>query len=343
MSVPFSGTNQGVFTSSGNAQIIQLRSDVDYMWVFNQTQIAASGASTGLQFYWQRGMAADTGLEWQENAGQTAVNLLALSSGGFTLVNNTINTPGAMIVTTAISGGNPPVVSTANTAGLSNGNIVRIYNTPGALQLGGLDFTVSDVTANTSFKLAYMAQIAATTDDGHYAVIPYNPYFYPPTRVISKIARASSSSGAYDAAGTYAIVTLTVTHAFTVGQSIRFVIPTVNSTSFGMTQLNGVEATIVAINKADADSVTNTITVNVDVSGFTAFAFPTTTAGVFTPAQVVPVGQDSGFTQFAAANYIGDSEVNQGYIGISLAAGQDSPAGQANDVIYWVAGKSFNT
>jgi hypothetical protein len=343
MSVVFSGTNQGSFISTGGAQIIQLRSDVDWMYTYNYTQIAANSLSTGYQFYWQRGMAVDTGLEYESNAGGTAVNIVALASGGFTLVNNTINTPGALVATSAISGANPPVVSTGSTAGLSTGSIVRIYNTPGALQLGSLDFTVGTVVASTSFTLAYMRAIVATTSAGHYAIIPYNPYFYPPTRVISKINRANSLTGAYDAAGSYAIITLTVNHFFTVGQRVRLILPTVTTTAFGMPSLNQVECTIVAIDESDIDGEINTITVNVNITNAGTFAWPLTTDPAFTPPQVVPVGQDSGFTQFAAASYIGDSEINEGYIGISLAGGKQSPAGQASDVIYWVAGKSVNT
>ena len=48
MSVVFSGTNQGRFTSTGAAQVIQLRSDVDWMWVKNFTTIAAAA---GREYY----------------------------------------------------------------------------------------------------------------------------------------------------------------------------------------------------------------------------------------------------------------------------------------------------
>ena len=501
MSVVFSGTNQGFFTSTGAAQILQLRSDVDWINVYNQTEIAAGASNTGLQFYWQRGMGQDKGLEYKSGIsgsvgygpvasffgttlgtgslgndyaatvavrtaagtgrlpfpragvsvplvnGITAIDassfnlaavgtyevswsvqttevgqwqielngialantvlvdqnptagghpvsgmfvitttlpnsvlaiinptgnstaltitpadgaethansptltiamiggsvglasplsLVWLSSGGFSLINNTINIPGAFVATSAISGANPPVVSTASTAGLSTGSIVRIYNTPGALQLGSLDFTVGSVVANTSFTLAYMRAIAATAFAGNYAIIPFNPYFYPPVRIISKIEVNPANI-------LQSIITLTVTHTFTVGQRVRLILPTVTMAAFGMPSLNDRECTIVAIGAADADSVTNTITVDVNSGGMT-FAWPLTTDPAFTPPQVVPVGQDSGFTQFAAASYIGDSEINQGYIGISLAAGVNSPAGQTSDVIYWVAGKSFNT
>ena len=44
MSVVFSGTNQGRFTSSGGVEIIELPSGVDFMWIKNYTVASAAGA-----------------------------------------------------------------------------------------------------------------------------------------------------------------------------------------------------------------------------------------------------------------------------------------------------------
>jgi len=146
-----------------------------------------------------------------------------------------------------------------------------------------------------------------------------------------------------------AIVTLSVTHAFTVGQVVRFVVPTVTANAYGMTQLNGLAGNIIAINQADVNGFTNTITVDIDVSSFGAFAWPLTTDPFSTPAQVVPVGE-----QMAVAvnpnpvlypngvNILGDSEINLGYIGITLQGGAGFPGGANNDVLFWVAGKSYS-
>ncbi len=341
MSVVFSGTNQGSFVSDGTAKILKLREGVDWLHVRNQTRIIAQTGSAGYEFYWQLGFAPGTGIEYQSNAGSTAVNTVWLTSGGFTLVNNTVNNPGPSTAITSITNATPPVVATGDTSLLTNGDIVRIYATVGALQLGSFDFTIGAISSNTSFPLAFMRGIAAGTT-GSFRRIPYDPYFYPPTRVISKVL-STTFNGAQAA-----IITMTVTHAFTVGQKVRLLFPTVTSLAFGMDALNGVECTILAVGAADANSVTNTITVDVDVTPFitsgvtTSFAWPLTTNGAFTPAQVVPVGANTAAALRANVNEFADSEVNKGYIGISLAAGVNSPAGQAEDVIYWVAGKSFN-
>jgi hypothetical protein len=342
MSSVFSGTNQGTFISTGASQILQIRSDVDYMWVYNLTVGAASQTTAvAAKFYWQRGF--PTGAMWRtmkSNAANAANLEQYVTAGGFTLINNTINTPGPSVALTAISGAaTPPVVSTGSTANLANGSVVRIFNTVGAQQLGGLDFTIGGLVANTSFTLAYMSAIVAGTT-GTYRIIPYDPYFYPPTRVIANITPGPSASPAL--ASSVSVVTLTVTHNFTVGQVIRFVIPTVTPLAYGTTQLNGVAATIVAINQPDANGFTNTITVNVDTTAFGAFAWPLTADPVHTPAQVVPVGENSAQAILSGSNFIGDSEVNLGYLGILLTGGAPSPAGLSGDVIYWVAGKSFS-
>lgn len=332
MSVLFSGTNQGRFTADGSAKIIQLRSDLDWMWVKNETVSYAAGAGTGAEFYWQRGMTQGRGTIYVKTAATNALQVGQIAANsGFYLVDSSVNSPSASVALTGITNGNPPVVNTGDTSLLNNGDVVRIYSTVGALQLGGLDFTIGAIIANTSFTLAYMAQIAnANPGAGTFRRIPFNPLYYPRRRYITKISQAAQ-----------AIVTLSVTHGYKVGQKVRFIIPEVSATYFGMTELNNQVGTIVAVGAADADGVTNTITVDIDTSGYTAFAFPLTTSGGFTPAQVWPLGQDTAESIDASVSVLGDATLNEGYIGIELKAGTSSPAGAANDVIYWVAGKSF--
>lgn len=334
MSVVFAGNNSGSFTSTGAAQIIQLPSNLDYMWVYNYTQLATQQTpGRGVYFYWQRGMAADTGIEYKKTDATDALNGVTLASGGFTLVNNTVNVPSAPVAITSITNATPPVVATGSTAGLvANSSIVRMMNVVGAQQLGGIDFTVGTIVANTSFTLRYMRSIAAATT-GFYRIIPYDPYFYPPYRIITKISNAVNP-----------IVTLSVNHNFTVGQAVRFSLPTVTANAFGMPLLNQVQANIIAINQADTDGFTNTVTLDVSTVGLGTFAWPLTTDPGFSPPLLVPVGESTATALNAVpqANILGDAEVNQGYFGISLAGGAQSPAGSNNDVIYWVAGKSFN-
>lgn len=333
MSSVFSGTNQGSFISTGKSVLLPVRAGIDWMMVWNYTQAATQETpGRGVFFYWQLGMVDNTGIEIQKSDGTDVLNMVTLASGGFRFVDTTVNIPGPAIVLSAISAGQPPVVSTGNTAGIVDGDVVRLFNVAGAQQLGGIDFTIGNIVTSTSFELIYMEAIAAATT-GHWRRIPYDPYFYPPTRVISKISADASGN---------AIITMTVTHNYTIGQVVRLIIPTVTAAAFGMTELNGVQATIINIDQADADGETNTITVDVNITGFTAFAWPLTGDGAFTPAQVVPVGENSAEAQLQGTDILGDSEFNRGVIGMLLAAGAQSPAGEDGDLIYWVAGKSFS-
>lgn len=334
MSVVFTGTYQGTFTSTGVNKFIYLPAGVDYMYVRNRTQSYASASGQGVEFYWQLGMTQGRGTIYTKTA---ATNALAIgqiaANSGFFLQDTSVQTPGASVALTGITSANPPVVNTGSTAGLvASSTVVRIFNTVGALQLGGLDFTVGTVVANTSFTLAYMAAIAsANPGAGTYRIIPFDPIYYPRRRIITKISQAAQ-----------AIVTLSVTHGYTVGQVVRFIVPTVTALAYGMTELDGLQGTIVAVGAADADGITNTITVDIDTSGFTAFAFPLTTAPGFSPAQIVPIGENTAEALILNANILSDATINQAQYGMLLVAGSASPAGANADVIDWVAGKSWN-
>lgn len=319
---------QGRFTSDGTTKTLAIRSDVDWMWVYNITQGAASQTTAlGVAYYWQRGFA--TGGKWtrfKSNAANAANLDQYLTSSGFTLIDSSSNPVGTLnATTTAISNAAIPVVSNSGTNGLVAGDIVRIINTTGAQQLGGFDFTVGYNTLTSgTFSLDYMSQIVAGTT-GSWRKISFNPLFYPRSRYITKITQAAS-----------AVVTLSVTHGYKVGQQVRFTVPA----AYGMVEMNGLQGTITAINTTTTSG--NTITVDIDSSAFTAFAFPLTAAVPFTPAVVVPVGEDTAEALSAGVDILSDATENTGYIGIQLAGGASCPGGASNDVMYWVAGKSFS-
>ena len=317
MSVIFSGTNQGKFTSTGDSQTLNIRSGVDWIKVLNYTD--------NTQYFWQYGMAAGVGKITAAN-GTTA----SLGAGlGFYPIDTSLNVPGASVVLTAISAAAIPVVSTGNTSGLANGDIVRLYNVTNGVQLNSIDFTIGGLIANTSFTLAYMSQIVAA-NAGTFRRIPYSPIFYPRNRYIVSISQAVE-----------AVVVLTVTHGYKVGQVVSFVVPSVggSAASYGMTEINGLQGTIL-----DIDTATNSITVDIDTTSFTAFAFPTTAqaAAGFTQAQVVPVGMNTAEGLDSGVDILSDATINTGLIGIQLVGGANSPAGANNDVIYWTSGNSFS-
>lgn len=308
---------QGRFTSAGVAVDLALRSDVDWLKTYNFTQASTTQATgRGCEFYWQRGMATDVGLMWTKQNNLNAIDLEGLAAGGFTLIDTSIQTPGAVNATgTAVSQANPGVVSAASTAGLTNGDIVRMINVINMQQISGVEFTIAALIANTSFTLAYLdtSGFAAPGTTSSFRRIPNNPQFLPARRVISAITQANP-----------AVITTTIDHGFSVDEVIRIKVPS----AFGMTQMDNLQGTITAV-------TASTITVNIDASAFTAFAWPATATVPITHAQVIPMGTESSTS-------LSDATDNQSYIGMRLAAGADSPAGSTSDVIYWTAGKSFS-
>jgi len=315
---------QGSFTSDGTAHTVNLVSDVDFMEVENWTRIVTSQNGTGVKFRWMRGFAAGVGI--QENTdGAGVLTISDLTSGGFTLVNTADpQTPGAQLSGTAISNAAIPIASSAATTGVSNGSIVELYNITGGRQFEGYQFTVDTVVANTSFRLVYAPQIVAATNF-NYRVIPNQAQYYPRRLFISSISLA-----------TQAIVIFTVTHSLTVGQRIVFgQIPSM----YGMTQISGLRGLITAIN-----TTTNSVTVDIDSSGFTAFAFPVTATAA--TAHTLPSAMPFGDGPSSLANPLANQSVldgatrNTAVRGMILGAGANGPAGQSGDLIYWRAWKA---
>jgi hypothetical protein len=309
---------QGKFTADGNNKTIRFRGDIDWMRVYNATVLDAGGAGSGCEYFWQKGMTDDTGIIWTKLAADDSTTIDMMTANGFSYINTqTTSALGAINSTvTAISNAAIPIVSATSTTTLEAGDIVRFVNVTGAQQFGGVDFEIDTVVANTSFRLVYAPQIVAGTNGSFYPVnIPRA--FYPKRRFISKITAANP-----------AVVTTTVSHGYTVGQQVRMKVPS----GYGMTQMDGLVATITAV-------TASTFTTDIDASAFTAFAWPLTAAAPFTHAQVVPFGESSEDTYI---NLTGDATDDQGYIGMILKTGTDSPAGVITDVIYWQAGKAFS-
>jgi hypothetical protein len=309
---------QGRFVADGTAEVIKLRSDVDWFRTYNYTVTAAGGAATGVETWWMKGMAADTGFIRNKLAADDSTTAEIMATGGYSYINTaTDDELSAVIASTGITAAAPPLLTMAATAGVLEGNVLRIGNHPGALQFGGVDFEIGTVVANTSAELVYAPTPVATVLAGQFRLVNIPRAFYPRNRFISAVTAANPG-----------VITTTVSHGYTVGQKLSFRVPA----EFGMVQLDGLVATVTAV-------TASTITTDIDTSGFTAFAWPLTAGVPFTHAQVIPVGEDSGS---AYANLLDDATLDNGYIAMHLAAGTTSPAGAANDVIYWQAGKSFS-
>lgn len=326
---------QGSFTQPATAvnQVVAIPSGVDWMKVYNKTQATANTGSTGVAFYWQRGMAAGEEFEYQNNAGGTATLLTYKTTGGFTLYDPSSQTAGALplfgspIACTGISNATKPVVLTGTTTGLvADSSIVRLSILSGDTALAnavcGIDWSVDAVNAGVSFTIPTdaLANVPGiTTGTLHYRVVNYSPLFYPSRFYAINISKAAQ-----------AVVTVNIPHNYKVGQAVRFSVPAV----CGMVQMDQLVGTIVSITSPTI------FVVNIDSSAFTTFTFPTVAQQPSEYAQVVPVGEDTAQALSSTVDILSDATVNQGFLGMVLPAGADSPGGQANDVIFWVAGKS---
>lgn len=351
---------QGSFTQGATAvsQNIIIPSGVDWLKVTNFTQ-AALTAGNGFSYYWQRGMGTIgvvtfSGAASAVTVGQTAAN-------AFVIYDPTNQTVGAINNgSTGVSGftaANPGVVTVGSTTGMPAGTIVRFSSLNNQPQYNGIDFSVGYGTlTGTTFSVDYLNSTGSTpSTTGNFRVVQYNPLFYPRRRVITAISAA-----------TQAVIRLSVDHGFTVGQKVRLnlvggtrvwgayaALNNYTATSFSSVTPNAY--TIVAVNVATGVG-NNTITIDADTSSFGTFVFPIATLVPFTPAEVIPIGEDTAFAKSSISQQVpqvngvqiyntntgilADSTINTGFMGMTLAAGAALPAGVANDVVYWLAGKS---
>ena len=380
--------SQGTFRSLGanaaantianaNQMIIQIPSNADFMWVYNYTSFAAAGTntatfqgvangSTGMRYYWQRGMPAGQALvEYKTNAAN-GLNSDLMLTGGFTLYDpsNPNITPqlSAPVAFTAISNATQPVVLTASTAGLSVGSIVRLSNSTQTDNMSP-EFVVGAVTAGVSFTLLTATNPLANVPGavggaGFYRIVLQNELFYPRKRYVVNITQAVQPT-----------VSTSVPHGMTAGQAVRLQIPA----SSGMVQLNSTAAN--GYRYASILFVVDdyNFVIDIDTSAMTAFSWPTVVQQPSGYPVMVPVGENTAVAlsslqvlvpqEFGVqipntqVGILADATVNTGYLGMILGIGGNGnslgtpilgPAGsianvageQFPDTIYWVAGKS---
>jgi hypothetical protein len=309
----------GSFISNGVGLSIPLRQGVAWFRCYNTTQIAATpNPGRCIGGYYQVGMPAGQGISYNNFAGNniTLTNIFAAGTG-FSLYNTSLQNMSAPRALTAVNNANPPVVtSTPATADMYTGMVVRMLGVTGAAQLAGMDFTVA-ITGGNTFNLTYMSPIVAGTN-GLYRIIYYPPLFAPSIYYITAITLGSPT-----------VIKLSVQHQLVVGQQVRISIP---DPLMGTTQLDGLSGEVIA-----TSAVNNTISLNIDSTGFTAFQFPLTAYSPISNAMIIPYGEGS-----AVPNALDDAVYNTSQIGINLAGGAQSPAGSANDVIYWETGTSID-
>ena len=128
----------GSFTSTGVGVYIPVSGGADYFKVFNVTQSATTQATgRGFQFEWYADNTPQDGaIEWKKTDSTDAVNMVAITSGGFTYSAG----PGSVVYPvqagTVITAAGPAVATATNT--LQNGDRIRLTGMTAMKQISGL-------------------------------------------------------------------------------------------------------------------------------------------------------------------------------------------------------------
>ena len=146
---------QGRFTSDGTSKLIEVRAGIDWMVVENETQWATTqNPGRGVKFEWQRGLPDGHALEYTKQDLNNTLQAEKITSGGFTVIENSTLKISAPVTGTTITKASPPVC-TATAHGFSNGDLVVLSNLTNMPQLGGsVLFSIGNVSAN-NFQLTY--------------------------------------------------------------------------------------------------------------------------------------------------------------------------------------------
>jgi hypothetical protein len=372
-----------------NPVIIQIPSNADWVAVRNYTQFGTAGnsgayfngtanADTGVEYYWQRGMAAGTGIVKYYSNSAASVNGDVLLSGGFTLYDPSGQSQGAQpllgapVAISAVTNSTRPAVTHTADSSITVGTVVRLYGTAQS-DVNGIDMIVGTVTDSTHFTLLAASNALATAPGaiggaGFYRVVNNGntALFYPRRRIITNITQAVNAQ-----------VSTAIAHGLTCGQEVRFNIPSVS----GMIQLNPNQLNNYFPTNSSVSAIVVSIvddynfTINIDTTGYTAFTYPTIAQQPSNFPEVIPFGEDtatalstSGLVVPTIAGQqiyntntgiLADSTVNTGFLGMILGAGGlgkitattpiYGPAGSVawssgnvatGDTLYWVAGKS---
>jgi hypothetical protein len=350
--MPFTILTGNTFTSTGAGVKINLPSSADYFVTTNMTQLPlapATGVVIRSEWFGPKfGLgqtAVNNGIRWKKTASVNAIEIdtfaTSTASNGFTYVTKVpVVEAQAANAITAITAANPAVVAQTNT--YSNGDVVRLYGTTGMLQIGGMDFQISSVSGSGYTLLGLPATagngFASAGTAGFTRRISQFNAVDPEFLYITNISNA-----------TQAVVSTSVdpSNYYVVGMKIHFSVPY----SYGMTQINQLTGNIIAVNAVGATSNIGAynVTVDIDTSAFTAFAFPASTASPTAPlwATFAPAGQNTQFNPLTGVQTGYDFVKAPFHTGqftpyMFLAGGAQSPAGANLDQINWIAYKFEN-
>lgn len=294
MALPFSFIGKWDYTNPATpvAVNIPMTDKPDWVIVKDLTNWGDTTAITQLESEWFSSMAQGAYIGMSQTVTTNALATTSGTSGGFTFVDQTNPPTYAKEAITAVNGATF-VVSTGATD-ISVGDLVRLINVTGALELTGFLYQVTAVNSGTSITLGYAATAETARGvsygngtTGFFQKV-YPGFMYPAERQVLFISKA-----------TQAKVYFARPNDFTPGEIVDFQIPT----PYGMTELSnltGKSTSVLSSNKAGGARVlvtTNTatessITIDYDTTGFTTFTYPSSAnfAGGASPPTCFPAG-----------------------------------------------------
>lgn len=268
----------------------------DYIVAKALTGWGAASSATSIEWWWERSMGNGyaNGILQASNASTPQVPAMSsyrLPATGSTAVDaisvfDSSNPPTfAALAATAINA-STWVVSMANTGSIAVGDWVRVLNPVGMLQASGIIGQVTAVTANTSITLGYVASAVSagasfTANATAASILKFVPSFYYPRK--SQVIHVTKAA--------QAVVYFAQPNTFTPGEFIDFNVPStygMKELSFLAKQSRGPARVLSVVNSATVSSVT----LDLDSTGFTAFAYPTSalSVGAASPPFAFPAG-----------------------------------------------------
>jgi hypothetical protein len=298
-------------------------------WFGAKFGLGQSAANDGIR--WHRTTATNTNLYMD-----TFRDGILDVSNGFTYVTTSpVVEAQAANPITGITNASPAVFTQTNT--YSENDIIRIYNTTGMKQYGGIDIQISSVTSSGYTAIGLRAATLTAGTAGFTRRISKYNAVEPEYLYVTEITKA-----------TQAVVRCSVdpTNYYVVGMKVRFSVPA----SFGMVEINGLTGVITALSSANY-----TMTVDINSTAFSTFAFPLSTLSPSSQlfATVAPAGASTQFDpttnvytgynftlqpfhtgQFTPYMYLGGGSTTAG-----SAPGEIDIVGKSGDKINWMAYK----
>jgi hypothetical protein len=269
--MPLTQLYTGTFVSDGKEKSIKLPGDADRFKLTNRSALAA-GVASGFEWSWSPSLASGEAKQKSKDAADVVSEAL-LTSGGF-VYRKSRPEPEAAVPVVDVTPFDPAAVFTTVDHGYATGDRIRVYDTTDMRQIAGMDFTI-EVTSSTAFALKNLdtSDFAGPSSGGFVRRLPSLGEVVPESLFVTKVTQAAQ-----------AVVTMSVDHTYQVGQLLTLSVPA----TFGMSELDGVTAKVVARDDA-------TVTLDVDSSSFTPFAFPASSPLPQGFATIAPAGQRNAY------------------------------------------------